>query len=127
MTYRRGDRKYDVPDQRRKSRPGWSNSGIYRSLSGYAENPPRQGARWTSQESLELLARWHGGASDRDLAKYHQRTVSAIGMQLERLRETLHTIEYKPQPEIFEPTNPDAWYRGKPARYTVPRNWPFHA
>lgn len=127
MTYRRGDRRYDPPNQRRKSRPGWSNAGVYKILRGQAENPPRQGARWTSQESLELLARWYGGATERDLAKYHQRTVSAIGMQLERLRETLHEIEFKPQPEIFEPANPDAWYRGKSARYTVPRNWPFHA
>ena len=87
---------------------------------GYV-NPPRQGVHYTYAEDYDLLDAWTAGKTTEELSLIHGRTVSAIGIRLQRLASALrqdapihepdranpqdsNLCDYKPHFTLKEPT-----------------------
>lgn len=79
-------------------RRGWTNAGVYHygTPEQRRAQPPRQGARWTEDETQAMLLRLFCGASIAHVARVHQRSVGAIDMQLSRCEVTVPAIQAQP-------------------------------
>lgn len=76
----------------RFTREGWLIAGHYRIAWPGAENPRRQGCRWSEKERQDMLLALLHGRDVAWLAKRHGRTESAVGIELERLEVTVPQV-----------------------------------